>query len=124
MQKTLSKKNKHNPIYFLTTLSVYLGLVLVGASPQVLAQAKLAEHSQLHSFEITTRTSNAFSELKLKSKLKYENVLPFAFLGGGRFTNRTWITQANFQQITNLHKEIFAENNQVLLFTHFPRASI
>lgn len=32
---------KHNSIIFITTLSVYLGLVLVGATPQVLAQAAL-----------------------------------------------------------------------------------
>ena len=35
------KGKKHNSIIFLTTLSVYLGLVLVGATPQVLAQAAL-----------------------------------------------------------------------------------
>lgn len=34
----MSKQNKNNRIIFLTTLSVYLGLVLVGATPQVLAQ--------------------------------------------------------------------------------------
>lgn len=43
----MSKKNNHNPIYFLTTLSVYLGLVLVGASPQVLAQTDLTKNSKL-----------------------------------------------------------------------------
>lgn len=32
---------KHNSILFITTLSVYLGLVLVGATPQILAQAAL-----------------------------------------------------------------------------------
>jgi hypothetical protein len=34
----VSNKNKHNSIVFLTTLSVYLGLVLVGATPQISAQ--------------------------------------------------------------------------------------
>lgn len=34
----MSRKN-HNSVLFLTTLGVYLGLVLVGATPQVLAQA-------------------------------------------------------------------------------------
>ena len=37
----MSKRNKNNSIIFLTTLSVYLGLVLVGA-PAVLSQAALA----------------------------------------------------------------------------------
>lgn len=120
----MSRKNNHNPIYFLTTLSVYLGLVLVGASPQVLGQAKLANQTNSHSFQITTKTNNVFSELKIKSKFKYENVLPFAFLGGSEFSNRNWKSQTNFQEQTNLHKEIFAENNQVLIYTNFPRASI
>ncbi|MGI8670592.1 MAG: hypothetical protein ACR2J3_12235 [Aridibacter sp.] len=56
----MSKKNNHNPIYFLTTLSVYLGLVLVGASPQVLAQANFTEQTHSQSFQITTKTNNAF----------------------------------------------------------------
>jgi hypothetical protein len=42
-------KSKNNSIIFLTTLSVYLGLVLVGgAAPHVLAQAALTQ-----AFEIT-----------------------------------------------------------------------
>ncbi|CAN5389274.1 hypothetical protein BH10ACI1_BH10ACI1_00050 [soil metagenome] len=40
----MSKKNNYNSIVFLTTLSVYLGLVLVGgATPSVFAQAALAK---------------------------------------------------------------------------------
>lgn len=38
----MSRKN-HNSVLFLTTLGVYLGLVLVGATPQVLAQAATAK---------------------------------------------------------------------------------
>ncbi len=37
----MSNSKSYNQILFITTLSVYLGLVLVGASPQVLAQAAL-----------------------------------------------------------------------------------
>lgn len=37
------QRNKNNSIIFLTTLSVYLGLVLVGAPATVLAQAALAD---------------------------------------------------------------------------------
>lgn len=35
----MSNGKNHNSVIFLTTLGVYLGLVLVGATPQVLAQA-------------------------------------------------------------------------------------
>lgn len=39
----MSNRNKHNSIVFLTTLSVYLGLVLIGAPP-ILAQAALTRN--------------------------------------------------------------------------------
>ncbi len=120
----MSKKNNHNPIHFITTLSVYLGLVLVGASPQILAQAKLANHSQSNSFEINVKTNSVFSKLKFKSKFEFQDVLPFAFLGCAKFNNRTWKSQENFQNLKNLHAEILVNNNQVLLYTNFPRASI
>lgn len=37
----MTQRNKNNSIIFLTTLSVYLGLVLVGATPQILAQTSI-----------------------------------------------------------------------------------
>jgi hypothetical protein len=40
----MSARKGQNSILFLTTLSVYLGLVLVGATPQVLAQAALTRN--------------------------------------------------------------------------------
>ena len=40
----MTKGKNYNSIVFLTTLSVYLGLVLVGATPQVLAQAALTRN--------------------------------------------------------------------------------
>ena len=44
----MSDSKKYNSIVFLTTLSVYLGLVLVGATPSVLAQqAALAQRFEI-----------------------------------------------------------------------------
>jgi hypothetical protein len=43
----MSKGKSYNRIVFFTTLSVYLGLVLVGATPQVLAQNGLSNFSQV-----------------------------------------------------------------------------
>lgn len=40
----MTRGKNYNSIVFLTTLSVYLGLVLVGATPQVLAQAALTRN--------------------------------------------------------------------------------
>ena len=53
----MNKTNKNNSIIFLTTLSVYLGLVLVGAPAHVLAQAALA------------------SRIEIKDKIEIENDL-------------------------------------------------
>ena len=44
----MSNSKNYNSIVFLTTLSVYLGLVLVGATPSVLAQqAALAQKFEI-----------------------------------------------------------------------------
>lgn len=40
----MSKNKSHNSILFLTTLGLYFGLVLAGASPQLLAQAATARN--------------------------------------------------------------------------------
>ncbi|HLM61554.1 MAG TPA: hypothetical protein VK308_12180 [Pyrinomonadaceae bacterium] len=54
----MSQRNKNNSIIFLTTLSVYLGLVLVGGvTPSVLAQAA------------TTRNFNVQDEIEFKDDL-------------------------------------------------------
>lgn len=58
----MSNKNKHNSIVFLTTLSVYLGLVLVGATPQSLAQS--SDNKVLNCFNIE-RNKVVLGDLKL-----------------------------------------------------------
>lgn len=120
----MSNKKNHNTIHFLTTLSVYLGLIVVGASPQVLAQAKLTQNSQSNSFEVSRKTNNVFSELKFNTQFKFEDVLPFVFFGNSKFDKSIWHLRANFQDSTNPHSEIFAENEQVLTVSCLPRASI
>ena len=40
----MTTRNKNNSIIFLTTLSVYLGLVLVGGTPSVLTYAALTRN--------------------------------------------------------------------------------
>lgn len=53
----MSKSKNYNSITFLTTLSLYLGLVLVGTAPHVLAQAA------------TTRPFNVKDEIEVKDDL-------------------------------------------------------
>jgi hypothetical protein len=49
----VNNSKSYNQILFITTLSVYLGLVLVGASPQVLAQAALTQEQYFEQLEKT-----------------------------------------------------------------------
>jgi len=120
----MNNKKNHNTIYLLTTLSVYLGLVVVGSSPQVLAQAKLAQHSHSSSFEINAKTDSGISKLKFKSQFQYEDVLPFAFLGSLRFDRQVWNSQTAISNSLNLNPEIFVENDQIFTLPILPRASI
>jgi hypothetical protein len=62
----LSNGKNHNSILFLTTLGVYLGLVLVGATPQVLAQAAM------------TRQFDVKDEIEVKDDLDKKPDNPFA----------------------------------------------
>ncbi|MDQ3064049.1 MAG: hypothetical protein M3R14_14485 [Acidobacteriota bacterium] len=68
----MSQRNKNNSIVFLTTLSVYLGLVLVGgATPSVLAQAILekgVETDYLTDEKILAEYVSAFQKLFVISK--------------------------------------------------------
>ncbi len=120
----MSNKKNHNTIYFLTTLSVYLGLVIVGASPTVLAQAEFSENSQSQRFELRTETNSVFSKLSLKKQFKYADVLPYTFFGNSSFTNRKWDDQTAILVATDTYSEIVSVNNQVFTVPILPRASI
>ena len=76
----MSKNKNHNTVYFLTTLSVYLGLVFVGASPQVLAQAQTSKNSQSTTFEFSSRADNILTKLGVKKGFDNESIFPtFSF---------------------------------------------
>ncbi|NNF00525.1 MAG: hypothetical protein HKN25_16020 [Pyrinomonadaceae bacterium] len=120
----MSKTRNHNTVYFLTTLSVYLGLVLVGASPQVLAQTAKQKNSQTQRFEIRTNSSSVISKLKFKSKYKTQEVLPFSNSGiAPRSLERSNTVPVN--RNSQIREDIdFFENNQVLTNSNLPRASL
>ena len=57
------QRNKNNSIIFLTTLSVYLGLVLVGATPSVLAQTANSVKTECEWIELGKEAHKNFSKL-------------------------------------------------------------
>jgi hypothetical protein len=118
------KNKNHNTIYFLTTLSVYLGLVFVGGSPQALSYSKTTSNSQPHSFEISAKTNSVLSKLDFKTDSDNQRLLPYAVFGVLSKEYNPGNSKPGFKQISNLHAQISAGNNQVLILTNFPRASI
>ena len=72
----MNNRKSHNSILFLTTLGVYLGLVLVGATPHVLAQvgdlSKLSPAQKCElSAQIGNEGTNRFYKLGYKGGLNY-----------------------------------------------------
>jgi hypothetical protein len=120
----MSDKKNHNSIYFLTTLSVYLGLVIVGASPQILAQVENSRNIQTSRFELSSRTSDVLADLEKRSGFERQNVLPFTFFGGSASPQITWKTQAFGGQTVEPSRETFAENDQIFVISNLPRASL
>ncbi len=72
----MKNKNKNNSIIFLTTLSVYLGLVLVGAPATVLAQAALTSRfevkEKIERKDDLDKKPDEFADEKIQS-LKFGN---------------------------------------------------
>lgn len=67
----MTERNKNNRIIFLTTLSVYLGLVLVGGAPSISAQTvleKKAEIGYLSDEQILAEYISTFQNLFVLSK--------------------------------------------------------
>ncbi len=68
----MSNCKNYNSIVFLTTLSVYLGLVLVGATPSILAQAALTrdfdiKHEIVVEDDLDKKPDDVTAELKSKT---------------------------------------------------------
>lgn len=120
----MSDKKNHNSIYFLTTLSVYLGLVIVGASPQILAQVENAQNIQSSRFERSSRTNDVLADLEKKSSFERQDVLPFTLFGGSASPPVTWKTEGFNAKAIAPADEIYAENDQVFVISNLPRASL
>lgn len=89
----MSDRKNYNSIVFLTTLSVYLGLVLVGgATPSVLAQAA------------TTRNFDIKNEIVVEDDLDKkpdDDVIKFSGATGGYFDDLEWL----IEDLQKLHQD-------------------
>lgn len=118
------KKRNQNPIYIATTISVYLGLVLVGASPQVLAHTSLSSDTQSRIFELTSKTQRVLSKLKLREENDGEDFPSFAFGGFSPESDVRWCLFSTPDTVPATDPAFSFSNDQILTVSNLPRASI
>jgi len=114
----MSNQTRYNRILFLTTFSVYMGLVLVGSPTQVLAQV-LAETSAPHiKFELNKAkfsTQVSFERVPLEKAPQFSEYFSFQNTFKPRFDAKKY----NFQTTATR-----AKNDQIFIVTRLPRGSI
>ena len=120
----MSKHGKQNPVYIATTISVYLGLVLVGASPQVFAAGGFSGDSQSRIFEFTSKTNSVLSKLKLRQESDVDKTTDFPAPGGApSLAVRRPAQVAVFLPAVEFSGKT-DRNEKVLTVSVLPRASI
>lgn len=114
----------HNKIYLFTTLSIYIGLVLVGATPELLAQSKVAENLRSPSFEFSTRAEIVAAKLKLRKNDDSRDIVPLASPGGSVFELPYLRHRVVYSDQSLISREVRFSNNQVFTPNLKPRASL
>jgi len=120
----MKKSRNQNPIYIATTISVYLGLVLVGASPQVLAQSSFAGDAQSRIFQFASKNNNVLSKLKLRQEQDDEKSTVLAIPGTRPLSAAKWSIFRIQTGTPAVYPAPFISNEQVLTVSVLPRASL
>ena len=81
----MDEGKRHNRIYLLTTISIYVGLVLVGGAPEVLAGSELTKRLNGPSFEISTRSESIVEVSKYRKQIDKDQIVPHHFPGSSVF---------------------------------------
>ncbi len=118
------KTRVQNPVCIATTISVYLGLVLVGASPQVLAQTGFSGENHSRILQFASKTNTVLSKLKFRQERDDDKEV-FSVLPGsapaavvrsrGFGTFIPYVRPRYIQHVTN---------DQIFTVLTLPRASI
>ena len=119
------KTSKHqNPIRLVTTISVYLGLVLVGASPQVIAQANLSGDAQSRIFELSSRSGSVFSKFKLRQEIDQNEVISFPVSSPTGILPAKWSRVPGIRTAEAPKGHVEHTNDQIFVVSMLARASI
>jgi len=120
----MSQNRTHNKFYLFTTLSLYVGLVLVGGSAEVIARSKLTQNFQSSSFELSTRSEIVSSKIKFRKNVETRNVVPHAFPGSSVFELPDRANRLIFVEQSILARDSKFSNDQILTTNLLARASL
>ena len=120
----MSKQGRQNPVYIATTISVYLGLVLVGATPQVFANSGFPGEGQSRIFEFASKTGSVLSKLKLRQETDADVSADFPVSGSApSFVIRRPAVASIRLAAVELDAQL-DRNEKILTVSVLPRASI
>ncbi|MFV0387982.1 MAG: hypothetical protein ACK5NT_04440 [Pyrinomonadaceae bacterium] len=118
----MRNKKARNTFFFVTTLSVYIGLVVVGSAPIVFAECSQAANP--YNLSISTRSTASFTKVEVVKKQQLADALPFS-IQSHPYTGKTPATHSTVRfELADIHGDVFALNNQVLVVSNLARASI
>ena len=120
----MSNAKNQNPIYIATTISVYLGLVLVGASPQLLAQTGLSGDSHSRILELTSKTNRVLSKLTRKDDPSGDDIRIASSASIAPIPRFFWVGTSSVLSGVVSDQSLYFSNEQVLTVTVLPRASV
>ncbi|MDH3493404.1 MAG: hypothetical protein OEM82_07635 [Acidobacteriota bacterium] len=120
----MSQAKSHNKFYLFTTLSLYVGLVLVGGSAEVIARSKLTQNFQSSSFELSTRSEIVSSKLKFRKSVETSDVILHAFPGTAVYELPGRTNRLIFVEQSILARDIRFSNNQILTTNLMPRPGL
>ncbi|MCA1625082.1 MAG: hypothetical protein LC778_15035 [Acidobacteria bacterium] len=141
----MSKRSKNNSIIFLTTLSVYLGLVLVGAPPSADPSADkyltkiiegnfsqkfepkafpLADYPRPSAKQIKLSLQANETDLSLKISFGKTNAEQFAEFLSQEFSSASITVKDALTKQIYENTSVSSENNQVFIVIRLPRGSL
>ncbi|REJ76370.1 MAG: hypothetical protein DWQ47_12245 [Acidobacteria bacterium] len=118
------KTRSQNPIYIATTISVYLGLVLVGASPLVIADSRIGGETQSRIFEFASKTGSVLSKLKLRKQKDSDKFQVHAISGYPAVEKIAPGFYGSSDLTVPAAPEFHFSNEQIFTTSILPRASI
>ena len=120
----MTESKRQNRIYLLTTISIYVGLVLVGGAPEVFASSELNKRLNGPSFEISTRSESIVDAAKYRKHADEDQIVPHDFPGSKIFELNAADIITRYEVCDAVSRASGFQSQNVLTTPLLPRASL